>query len=665
MAYARVAVREKNVREEEEKQTSSYQPPQSVRDVLARVRRDFSDAENLRNRAYEEFNDVSMIQRLNIDQRRFNSYVPPRSTDPDEAWKANTVRPITRNKCISIAAHVTSVLQFPKAFAQNKDDDEDKDSALVMEDLMEWALEQARYEKTYLYAVIGALYNPASFIYAGYHESYRTIKEIQPNGKWKEKEVLDEENSGFLTDVVPPDEMYIGNMYEGNIQKQPFLIWRRILDYNDAKIKYAGNEMFEKYVSPGLRVFYVDEENTFYEQYDDELEYRLVEEITYYNRAEDLELTIVNGVLLCDEDQPIRRIDKKYPFVKFGYELKDEGRFFYYTSLVDKLRDDQRVLDTLYNMVLDGSFINLFPPAIVLGDEEIDTSVITPGTVTTFRETTKFDTIQTNNNLAAGMNAINMVERSINESSADPSLQGIATSGTQTAYEVSRLEANARQMLGLFGKMIAFMVKELGELVISDILQYMTVGEASELTGDTAKLKFRSLLMKDRMSDGRKKMRKIDFDLTVPEEEIPEEDALRREIGMLEDEGGLDGDKEIIKVNPKLFRDLKYQIYIVPDVLTKPSSSLEKVIKLEAYDRAIQNPLANQEAIFRDFLLENYVPGETDKYIRVPQQQMQPPGMGAGIGGGMGEKEKVVEKMTETIKEPTKIEESNQIMAEV
>ncbi len=89
---------------------------------------------------------------------------------------------------------------------------------------------------------------------------------------------------------------------------------------------------------------------------------------------------------------------------------------------------------------------------------------------------------------------------------------------------------------------------------------------------------------------------------------------------------------EIYKANPKLIRDLVYKIVISPDVLHPRSEDLERAMKLELYDRAIANPTANQEAIFKDFLLGAYKDiKEPDDYV-AKQQPMQPDQM--AMAGG-------------------------------
>lgn len=607
---------------------SSYQPIGKERDILLEVLKDYTYAEQLRNTPYREFNDLSLIDRDSTSWMSFNSYIAPKSLDPDEAWRANTVRPMTRNKIMSIVSHITANILYPNVFAQNDNDEEDRDAALVMKDLMEWSGDQSNYEREFIRAVITLLVSPKVILYEGYQEIYRTIKEIQEDGKWKKKEILDEVLSGFINMIIPVRELFMSDFYEPDVQKQPFIIWRRIIDYSDAKQKYGGISNFDEYVAPGVKIFFSDTENHFYTQYDNELEQVKVEEVIYYNRLEDLELTVVNGVLLSDPDQPINRKDKKYPFAASGGEQLDEGRFFYHKSMVDKLSPIQEDIDKLYNMILDGTFMSIMPPAINYGKEQIDASVVIPGSVTTLSENSKFETLNVGTNLSAGMSTLQMLESSAAETGTDP-FQMSQKKGKRTAFEIAREENQQRAAIGVISKLIGFLVKDFGELRMNTILQYLTVGDASEVLSKGEKLKFRKFLLPERISEGKKKTRKIEFTMDMPSEPITKEEHTNMQYDLLKEEGGMDSDKEIFKVNPSLFRDLKFKVIIAPDIIAPRSDSLKKALNLEAYDRAINNPLVDQEAILRDFLLENYRPGESERYIKKQQPQQnqgqQPP----------------------------------------
>lgn len=607
---------------------SPYKPSEKEQDRISMILRDFTSSQDIMNKTYREFNDLSLIDRQSKDQRSFNAWQEHPSENPDEAWKSNAVRPITRNKIISTAAHVAGTMIFPKIFAQNENDDQDKDAETVMRDLMEWRADQANYERTYLFSIIAALVNPAVIVHTEYRETFRNIKKKQIDGTLKKETVLDDLFSGFQDTLVPVDEMFIENIYENNIQKQGYLIWRRFLSFESAEAKYGDNPTFREHVRPGVQIMFDDAEATFYEQYDKDLEDRLVEEVIYYNRSQDLQLVVINGVLLSDPDEPNPREDKMYPFAKTGYELIDEGKFFYYRSLANKTSVDEDLVNILYRMVMDGTFLEIMPPTAVFGDEDIDASVIAPGMVTPFDSETKLQTISTGANLTAGFNALNKAEASLSESSSDPLQSGQATAGTQTAFEISRLEQNARTILGLFGQMAGFLVKDLGQLFVSDIIQYMTVGEVSELTG---MMKFRNFVLPDKDVDGKKKTRKIEFDMDLPAE-VTEEDELDQSFKIMGQEGGLESENSLLKVNPTLFRKMKFKTKVSPDIITPPSDAVKKAFNLEEYDRAIANPLVDQEAVTRDLLLGSYEATKDDPEKYLKKQEEMAPKMGALTG---------------------------------
>ena len=593
-----------------------FQPEEKVKERTSQVMRDFQRASELRNKPYREFNNRSLLEYQDHCQKAWNSYMPEKSSDPDVAWQSNVVRPLTRNRIISIAAHMTASVLHPKVLAQNDEDDEDKDAAQVMRDLMEWRGEQANYVETFTYGVIAALVNPAVIIHTEFRKIPRVVKEIMDDGSWEEKEIEDEELSGFQDQIVPLEELFIADFYTGDIQKQPYLVWRRYLDYNEAYGKYGHNDNF-KHVQPGTQFVFDKDTDTFYEQYDDDLEDSFVEEVVYYNRTADLEIVFVNGILMTDPDRPNMRKDKKYPFAKGGFEPIDEGRFIYYKSAADKMKGDQDVADELYRILIDSGKLQSMPPTAVFGGEEVDSSVVMPGAVTTFSNAdAKIEPINPSGNLNNTLSILQKVEASAEESSNSSLLSGQAPKSASTAFEIARLEQNARTVMGLFGKMIGFLVRDLGDLVKNDILQYMTVAEASDIMGPTDRLKFRSFLVPDRFSSGKTKSRKIVLDA-----ETGMKDELEESFEILQEEG-LESDKEIWKINPTMFRSLKFQVRIDPDFRPPTNDALNRALNLEAYDRAIQNPAANQVEIYKELLLGSYenLRDDPDRFVNEQAQ---------------------------------------------
>jgi len=607
-------------------QVSSYSPDEDTIKITKIAQSDYQHGLLIQNKPRREFNDRNLIKEIDLNQQAFNSYVPPRSEDPDDSWRAQTVRPITRNKLISIAAHVTAVVIYPNVFAQNDQDDEDKDAAQVMKDLVEWVIDNSNYTRTFVQAIISALVEPAVIMEAKYSEVYRTVKERMKEKtkdgypKYSNKEIIDEVLSGFQAHVVPSQELLIANIYEPDIQRQRFLIKTKWIDAKEAEQKYGKHENW-KYVKQDSICVFDGRTQTFYDVKADEGKGYLVNESTYYNRTGDNEVIFVNGVCVCDPNRPLQRNDKLYPFSKGGYEPLNNGQFFYYKSAANKLGSDQELVDVLYNMILDGAFLSLMPPFALYGSEEVNTSVMIPGTVTAFRDpNTKLESIAPRSDLRAGLETIGMVERSMAESSQDNLRGGVGGTGDRTAREVMLLEKNAQIALGLFGKMVAFLVEDYGKLITGDILQHMTVMQFDEITGND---KYKSFLLHDKSVDGQKVTKKIEFtDKFLGSEGMSNEQYDNQSFDLLDKEGGLEGDKRIYVVNPEKFRELKYKIRVSADDLIPKSKALERALQLEAYDRLIQNPTIDQESVTRDFLIDTFKPGESDKYMKKAQPDM-------------------------------------------
>ena len=603
-------------------QLSAYNPDAKTVLVRGMIINHFQQGNVTMYKPRVELNDLSVINRAMVDQMAFNTYQPNNGQAPDgdevNAWKSRAVRPIVRNKCISIAAHATARLIFPKVFAYNQQSDADEDAAQVMEDLMEWSADQSDYPVTSLYATLAALVNPASIVYSEYAEVYRKVKrERQADGAYRTEEVLDETLSGFQDQVIPVDQLYIENFYEPDIQKQGWLMWRRVMDYELLKEKYGHLDNFQ-YVKPGVQLLYNDANQSFYQVYDTYMRPNMGEEIIYWNRGMDLKITLVNGVMLCDPENPNPRNDKLYPFVKFGYELIND-RCFYYKSLAFKVSHDANIINTLYPMIIDGTYLNLMPPMVVSGSEAIGADVIVPGAVTTLSSPdAKLSPIGISQNLQAGMNTLFKVDESLNQSSDIPPVPQNRR-GQETAYEISVREQERNMILGMFIQMISSYVKSFGKLRIGDFVQYLTIPEVGEIT-DNPELVYKSFLLHNKQSNGKKVTRKIMFDTTLPTKPITEEEKLKLSYDTLKKQGGHDSKTELYRVNPELIRKLKYLVMLSPDVLNPMSEEVELAFTLEAYDKAVANPLLDQETVTKKLLLGSYraTRGNVDEFFKKP-----------------------------------------------
>lgn len=608
-----------------------YQPSKEEQEMFLIVKDAYETGDEILNHPFEELDGVSVIERMNQDQRTWLSWSPSASGDSDNDWRWTKVRPITRNKIISTAAHLTSNIIKPKIYAQNNDDEEDKFAGYVMDDLLEYNIQRSDYEIAFLYGVLAALVNPVAYFKVEYAEAHQEILTGNQK-KFKKKTVIDDELSGFQFSLLPADEILITNAYEHSLQKQHEVIHRRRISYEEAEAYHGEHENWQ-YVQRGVQ--HMLAEDALFYQVSDTIDEDLVEEIRYYCRKEDREIVHVNGIYLSNPNtkyNPFRhRTNKnkpKIPMAKFGAEPIDSMRFYFYRSLVAKMSNDQELYDRMWQMAMDATAIQTYLPIVTIGAGKIDKSVVAPATITDFRKDTKVQPLQNIVNPEASFVAAREAERSLAESSQDPQVEGKVGPVAQTARQSLLIQQNAETNLTLITKMIGNGVKEIGKLMIDDIIRFQTTGEVNEILAGTTRMKYQTFIVQGKVREGKNVSSYIRFTDRYAGEKLSKQQIEDHEMRLFEEAGD---DKVIYEVNPSLFAKLDFLVNMDYEQMTKKNTAFEKAIKLEIYDRAIMNPYVDQELVTRDFLLEPYVRGEASKYIKqiqglIPQEGEQPKG---------------------------------------
>lgn len=565
---------------------SEYQPPKDVKDLTQKISTDFRVAFDLQNKSFTEFNDNSLLQRADLDQKRWNAYRAPQSEDVDEAWRWNGIRPITRNRILGIIAQMTANMIVPAPFAQNDKDEVDKMAALVMRDLMEYNIRNSNYLENYVMWITDALVNPAAYMGVGFFEAMQTIKE-ENEGKISKKEVVDEVLSGFQTFNIPLDEVLISNFYQKSFEKQRFVIRRRYIDYDEAEALKGDHSNFD-YVKPGIKTIFDANTSLFYDVYDENLQ-TLVEEITYYNRMEDCEIPYMNGVYLGDKDVEANLIKHrdnenrpKYNFSVMGYE-DISSRFFYFKSAAWKLGDDDELVIRTEQLLADATFLETMPPTATTGVGQINESIMIPGKNTAFENPdVRINPIKVGSSLSSAFNLLLKKEKDMSESSQDPIMTGAQTQ-TKTATESALLAQNARISLGRFGNMLANSLRKLGELIIDVILQHQTIGEVEQISDTESAQKFKTFILSTE-ENGKELTKKIIFKPEMIGEELGEKEAMSRSREIMDREGGVDSDTRIYEVNPDAWRKLKYFLTVDVEALL-PLSLRESFVQQQMMEQ--------------------------------------------------------------------------------
>lgn len=465
---------------------SSYQPPQAVIDLFSRCQTDYSTAWSLQHRPFDEFDGQSLLTRANLDQQTFGAFVGAVYNQTKNNWRWTGRKNTARNRIIGVLAQLLAAVLIPTVYAEDGAQNDAKDCAKVMRILIEEHLRRAQYEIKFLYFVLSALVNPAVFVQVEYVEKMQSVKMGMEDGSMSVQQAVDDLMSGLMLNVVPIDEILLGDFFTFNIQAQPFIVRIRRISYDVARGIYAGfhyDEVDEMVVddsapietakegepTPGqkmkpsgkkimkdrfdyvqagkTRVFLAGQEGqTLYDIAWTEGDRNMVQEATFFYRGEDLQVTFVGGVFMGNYDpknpeniyninpfihRRMTQVGKKwgsmpvYPFAKSGAEpLDPQMRFAYYKSVAFKEYWDDATLNMMERLTVDGVHLDVMKPLLISGIAKFDGQVIAPGAVAAMPPEAKVSPYQLGPNLAAAMRERENQNASLSDSAISPILTG-------------------------------------------------------------------------------------------------------------------------------------------------------------------------------------------------------------------------------------------------
>ncbi len=614
--------------------------PQDVKDFYQKFQRDYINAWTLQRKPLDEFDGVSLLQRTKLDQESFGAFVGAKYIPKHKRWRWVGRKNTARNKVISILAHLITGMLFPYVFAQNEKDEEDKMTARVMAIMVEEHLKRAKYEAKFMYFVLSLLVNPASYVMVEYLRILQTVKQKLQNGEIKVVQAIDEVLSGLNLHSRPMDEILLGDLYSGtgDTHRQPHIFDVQRVSYDYAKNAYAG-----KYFHDGVDLFdYVEagktrwiesgESETLFDVDWTEADGNFVQIVTGKWRDEDIEVTFVGGVPMCNYDNIYNNNPFKhrrftmvgeewmsvpiYNIAMGGFEPIDpSGRFAYYKSASFKEYWEDKKINEIDKLLVDGVKLDVMKPVFASGVAKFDSTVMAPGATIGMPQGATIETYSLGSNIIAAQNLIKDADRDMSESTQDKVMQGTTTPGV-TATQSNIAVKQAQVFLGVAGLGLANLVTQIGELAKDCIIQYETVGELDAMVPEALRMKYKAFIAKGK-DNGKDVTNRILFTDEFMGKDLSKEEIRRREWKLFNDAGGKDSDQRIYTVNPFRFARSRYSMFVDADQIVQRSMGNDKTEKELAFEKLMDPrvlPFVNPEAVVNDFVIDEYAKGNPDKY---------------------------------------------------
>ena len=580
----------------DKKEDTSYVPweaSQREKDVIKQNRVLFRQAAENRGLSFENFDGLTLIEYIEDSYRRYNTNINVR--DDIEDWQSAVHDKFTANKVDAILAKVVSVLPIAEVKGRG---DEDLSKGLIMSNLYEYSEDVDDYDDFMVSFLQEAIIKGTAVGYEGQATNVRKIRNVKGSGDDITVTEGEIRENKLFAEVVKLEDFYPASVGIRRIKDQPRCFWRHVMSHQQFLQDFG---MFAKseYVKPHKTTYGDNETKPYYQDYiSPDIRDGDVEVLRRYDKENDQFIIEANCVWLnpivvkgnTEEVSPLPFNHKELPFFDIRYQ-QFSSDFFYGRGLPDKLKSMQDVLDVLTNMLLDQSFLTIFPPMLTNGFDSIEDDYLRPGRRTPV-DTGGLPINQAFMKLDLGTPGnwhqfiLEYTRKIMEESSIDKVSSGQAGAGDRTTAQEIRVAAEGvSAMLGLFGRWVKYGVKRKAYLRTKNIAQFWMDASSPmvELIGGEgasadAKKAFNTFKIDSAVLSNGKRGSKI-IEIYKNKEDMPTAEAQKIKSDVFE----LTNNRKIeyVALDSEYIRNLDFDIKLVPSVKNDTNKDMEKALALE------------------------------------------------------------------------------------
>lgn len=620
---------------------TAFVPSEKEQELVNEVVYLFRRTAEARNQNFEYFDGLNLIEYIEDSVRRFSTNIDEREGIED--WQASVHDQITRNKVLGILGRVLEVLPIVSFMPRGESPIQ---KAKILTDLYHYTEDKSEYDELMIHILLEAIVKGTAIGYEDIEYRTRKVRDVEGIGDAMvvtEKEIKE---TCIVGQIVPLEEFYPSSVSIRKIKDMPYAFWRKVIPYAQF-VKDFGHYKKSQVVQAKMQ-FGADDETPYYMDYIEAAQPDgTVEVIKFYDKINDQYVIVANGIWLNplysegEAVMPLPWAHKDLPFWEIKYDVF--GDFFYGKSLPDRLKTMQDVLNVLTNMLLDQSFLTIFPPLLTAGIDDIEDDYLRPGRRTPVDTQgmplqNAYQVLQSPTPQGWHQFILQYTRSIMEESSMDKVSQGVAGQGDRTtAYEVRTAAAGVSAMLQLFARFINTGIKRKALLRAPNIIQFgfnkeyplvinVMQGREDELSA------FETFVTEDATIDGRVKGTRI-VEVYESEDKLPTRNSLKAREVLNKIEYGKDF--EIVAITPEYLRtNFLYDCQLVVNPRSEINKQNEQVMQVEKVKTYL--------SFFPDLINRQELAAQTmekfdDKAEELLMQQgQQMPGMMGGEMPGQG-----------------------------
>lgn len=622
---------------EEEKEVKIYSPSVHEKEVVQYVYDEFRIMRDVMNQPYHYFNDRTQKQFIDDSEKRFNSYVPTRSSQGKEKWQSNFFHPTTRNKTMAILASVALDVPKMRITSRNEKNEVNMKIGKVVADLVKGSYDNENKEENLFFealecAVKGTVITGEAYLKTKVMQKIiKSYDVVTGDIEVEEKEVMiDKGCSDF---IVPLENFFVRSAFIRDLQKQPAIAWVQYMDKDDFEYEFSKYRNFAFVREAATMVEKDVQERFFYEEWNARTNKKPYEIVRFYNKTKDEHIIIINGVLMFEGPLLLGKIEKYYPFAKSIYHPFSTD-FFWGNSLPNTMMGEQDVINAFYNMAVDKTYKSLVTSLLIgmnnKDDFDLEDDVTTLDTKIYVQDVQQVKEMPNSGITQSEIKMIDIIGKGLDLSSLDSAQQGVSQ-GNRTAREVVIANENARKLKGVFFMFVTSLWFQKTKLRTLNILTYYTVSQVNNVVGEKRGKDFRKFIINNtELSDGRRGSKAVIIAQT--KKDLPNKSEIDRNV---EEYQAINKDEpyEEIAVTSEYLKSWEHEIKIIPETIYNNDSSFS-ISKNEDKLKVIATLFPeffqlNKEKLFKDTLTS--YEEDVDEY---DLEEEKPEAPAAPQGGG-------------------------------
>lgn len=591
---------------------------------------------------YTELDDMDYSTSYDENKRAANSYIRPKENPEDTRIVTGT----TNEKSGTLLSALLNYNLEPNITAFDENNTIVNDIGSPMEDLVFKSREIEVYEQQRILIYKELLDQGTCFVEEVFVEEFsvdKTFKDVEMTWrenvdpakiKWTER--IEKAYGGCQTNLLQGKKVYLGNVREFEVQRQPYVIIREMIPYSEAKAIYGEWERFQYVPKSLVRITTDDVESN-----EDEEEYQegFVDVVKYMDRYKNELMITLNAVMMLPVGFPLTYVSPSgdYPIAKG--DVEPISKFFAYSkSIPCKTKVDQQVLDEMLRLMILKTQQSFKPPYANNTNRILSRDIFLPGNVINGIDPTKIGTIIDAKGVTQSEFAFfEMMKRLVDEKTVSPAFGGDATRRSQTATEVNELKKQQMMKLGQTIAGVINLERQLAWLRIYNIIQNWTKQIDTKVDEVRGRLEDVYQTFEIESTDDGKNTRKvIEFS---PEGANLDTYQVQAEEDMM----GVDKPYEVRKtyINPDVLRSVKYTWYVTINPTEKNSGELQRVLFTQNIQDAAN--IFGVETLNMEYLKERFAELAKEDYDKffLQQTEQQPvpgqvPGQMPQLGGEVG-----------------------------